>query len=195
VSITSPDVLKMLVDCKLAEIHANLGHGRPADRTGRYGPSPARTDRRSVTLERAPFRVGWPPWRALHIGGAALRVGLTYATQCAVLCGIFLAATALTAAFSLPVPGNLFGMLLLLGLLGGGVVRPSHIQDGSDVLLRHLPLFFIPLNVGVIAWGGLFASRGIALAVSLIGSAVMGIVVAGQIAQWTSTRGGRDEAS
>jgi holin-like protein len=194
VGITSADVTKMLVDCKLAEIHADMGHGQPADRLGRYDSSSARTYRRFAKLERLPSRAGWPPWQALHIGGAALRVGLSYVTQCAVLCGIFLAATALAEAFSLPVPGNLFGMLLLLGLLAVGVIRPSHIQHGSDLLLRHLTLFFIPLNVGVIAWGSLFASSGIVLAVSLIGSAVVGIVVAGQIAQRTSTHGGRDEA-
>jgi holin-like protein len=194
VGITSADVTKMLVDCKLAEIHAGLGHGQPADRIGRDDSSSARTYRRSVKPEHSPSRAGWPPWQAPHIGGAPLRVGLNYVTQCAVLCGIFLAATALTEAFSLPVPGNLLGMLLLLGLLGVGVVRPSHIQEGSGLLLRHLPLFFIPLNVGVIAWGSLFASSGIVLAVSLIGSAVMGIVVAGQIAQLTSAHGGRDEA-
>jgi holin-like protein len=117
-------------------------------------------------------------------------VGFTYAAQCAVLCALSLTGTALTESFSLPVPGNLIGMLLLLGLLRLGVVKPARVQDGAGLLLRHLVFFFIPLNVGVIARRGLFASSGVALAISLIGSAVLGIFAAGLIAQWTSARGG-----
>jgi holin-like protein len=188
----NPDVLKALVDRRLDDARSAAEHRRLVCRLRRHTMSVIWTQAPSEDVRRAASPDWWPPWRPLGLDGSRLRVGLRYAAQCAVLCALFAAGTALAGAVSLPLPGNLLGMLLLLGLLSLGVVRPAHVQDGSGLLLRHLAFFFIPLNVGLIAWHGLFASSGIALAVSLTGSAVIGMVAAGLIAQWMSPRGDRD---
>lgn len=52
--------------------------------------------------------------------------------------------------FSLPLPGAIIGMLLLLASLN---VKPcgTALKSTADGLIRFLPLFFIPAGVGVMA--------------------------------------------
>ena len=51
----------------------------------------------------------------------------------------------------LPLPGSLVGMLILLLLLQLRVVRLEHVSAVSDFLLGHLPFFFIPAGVALMA--------------------------------------------
>jgi holin-like protein len=76
-------------------------------------------------------------------------------------------------------------------LLTTGLLRLAHVEELSTFLLRHLSFFFVPFMVGLLAQGALLASAGIALLVSLIVAAGVGIVVAGLAAQaairWTGS--------
>lgn len=51
----------------------------------------------------------------------------------------------------LPLPGSLVGMLMLLVLLQLRIVRLEHVSTISDFLLGHLPFFFIPAGVALMA--------------------------------------------
>ena len=91
----------------------------------------------------------------------------------------------------LPVPGNLVGMLLLFVLLTAGVFRLEWVEAGASLLVRHLALFFIPIAVGLMAFGNLFVRYGVAIVVTLIISAAIGIWAAGFTSQvLTRWRGG-----
>jgi holin-like protein len=67
---------------------------------------------------------------------------------------VFLAARRLTGALDLPVAPGVVGMLALLAGLRSGVLRSEWVEGGGDLLLRHLPLFLVPIAVGLIAWAG-----------------------------------------
>jgi holin-like protein len=95
----------------------------------------------------------------------------------------------------MPLPGNLVGMLLLLALLRLGVVRLEQVQDAATLLLQHLNLFFIPLAVGLMAWGGLLGASGVSLGVSLAGSAAVCLAVAGLAGQRLARTGGVPDAA
>ena len=90
---------------------------------------------------------------------------------------LFVAGAFLSEMFSLPLPGNLVGMLLLLALLSTGVVRVGHVGDVAGFAVKHLNFFFIPFVVGLMAWTALFSSSGLAIGVSLVGSAVLGLTL------------------
>jgi holin-like protein len=123
------------------------------------------------------------------------RVGLRYAIQVVFLYLLFVVGSALSDLLALPLPGSLVGLLLLLLLLYLGVIRPADVQETAAIVVQHLNFFFIPLVVGLMAWRGLFATRGLALAVSLVASVAIGLVAAGLVAQRLSSRGAPDAAS
>jgi holin-like protein len=122
------------------------------------------------------------------------RIGLRYAAQLALLYLLLVAGSAVSEILPLPLPGSLVGLLLLLALLGLGVIRLRDVEDTASILVQHLNLFFIPLVVGMVAWGGLIATRGVALAVCLVGSVVVGLIAAGVAGQRLSSQGEGDGA-
>jgi holin-like protein len=83
----------------------------------------------------------------------------------------------------LPVPGPVLGMVLLLAIL---FVRDrlravaAEVDDALEAtgkgLLAHLSLLFVPAGVGVIQRLDVFASFGVALAVTLVLSTVAALL-------------------
>jgi putative effector of murein hydrolase LrgA (UPF0299 family) len=63
------------------------------------------------------------------------------------------------------------------------VIKPSQLDVLSGLVSRHLSFFFVPLAVGLMAWGDLLARSGLVLGVALLASAGLGIGVAGVFAQ------------
>lgn len=79
-------------------------------------------------------------------------------------------------ALSLPVPGPVAGMGLMLGLLAlappvRGVVVPV-----AEGMLRHLSLFFVPAGVGVVAHLDRLGGQAWALGVVIVASTVLALV-------------------
>ena len=84
---------------------------------------------------------------------------------------------------ALPIPGNLVGMVLLYALLALGIVKLSWFEVAGCFLIRHLAFFFVPITVGLMDAGSLFASRGVGIILTLAASAVIGVMLAGWISQ------------
>lgn len=63
---------------------------------------------------------------------------------------IYFLGESLTNFFSLPVPGNIIGMILLLILLVTKVIKVESISSISNFFLDHLAFFFIPAGVGLL---------------------------------------------
>jgi holin-like protein len=99
--------------------------------------------------------------------------------QAALLWGTFRFGTFVVERLHLPVPGSVVGMITLFLLLCLGVVRPAHVQELADLLLKHLAFFFIPLAVGLMTWGALIASRGLVLLAALCLSTAVALGVTG----------------
>jgi holin-like protein len=82
----------------------------------------------------------------------------------------------LAHALSLPLPGPVVGLMLLLPTLQIGALRPS-IQAAADLLLAHLSLLFVPVGVGVITHLDLLSRFGWQLVVVIVGSTWIGMAV------------------
>jgi len=88
----------------------------------------------------------------------------------------------IVAETALPIPGNLIGMVALSALLALGVVKLCWIETTGSFLIKHLAFFFVPITVGLMDAGSLFAAHGLSIVVVLVASAGFGILLAG----WTS---------
>ncbi|WP_442593947.1 CidA/LrgA family protein [Neobacillus sp. D3-1R] len=89
---------------------------------------------------------------------------------------------------NLPIPGNVLGMIILLVLLASGVIKLKWIEEGSNLLIKYLAFFFIPISVGLINFGPLFLKSGFVIAIVLIGSAITGILITGSTSGFLASR-------
>jgi holin-like protein len=90
----------------------------------------------------------------------------------------------LVDALHMPVPGNSAAVLVMFLLLQTRLVPLRMVDKAATLLLRHLALFFLPIAVGLMAFGALWISSGLPILASLVVSAGIGIVVTGHLCQW-----------
>ena len=118
---------------------------------------------------------------------ALLRTGL----QLVVLGALFAGCQWLVTRTGFPVPAGLLALLVLIGLLVGRVLPEKAVDGGGDLLLRYLPVIFLPPGIGVIRELHLVRGHGLGLALVLVGSLIVGQLVAGRVAQMVVDREGR----
>nr|WP_295782726.1 CidA/LrgA family protein [Rhodoferax sp.] len=82
----------------------------------------------------------------------------------------------LARAFSLPFPGPVVGMVLLLAALRWPVVREP-VAACADHLLQHLSLLFVPVGVGVMTHLALVSQYGGRMLVVIVLSTWIGLGV------------------
>jgi holin-like protein len=110
---------------------------------------------------------------------ALLRTGL----QLVVLGVLFAGCQWLVAGTGIPVPPGLLALLVLIGLLVSRLVPERAVGQGADLLLRYLPVIFLPPGIGVIRELHLVRGHTLGLALVLLGSLVVGQLVAGLVGQ------------
>lgn len=90
-----------------------------------------------------------------------------------------LAGEALVRLLGVPVPGPVAGMVILLvGLvLAGG--PPAPVRRAGMGLLNHLPLFYVPAGVGLIAHGARLKADWLPILLAIVGSTLLTMVLVG----------------
>ena len=99
--------------------------------------------------------------------------------QLAVIFAICLAGEFLHRIVSIPLPGNIIGMVLLLALLCLKIIKPEQISGVSSFFLNYLALFFLPPSIAIMAVGDDGLSKwplllGLCIVFTLITLAVSG---------------------
>ena len=82
----------------------------------------------------------------------------------------------LSRGLTLPFPGPVIGMLLLLMALRLPVVREP-VAACANFLLSHLSLLFVPVGVGVMTHLGLLGQYGVRMLAVIVLSTWIGLVV------------------
>ena len=116
---------------------------------------------------------------------------LKIAWQTVLLWLVYRLGSYLVGLLHLALPGNVAGMLLMFALLSTGVVKPSQIETGGGFLLKHFAFFFIPISVGLMAFGPLMRQSGLTLLAILMASAAIGVIVTGISVQFLHARSSR----
>ncbi len=98
---------------------------------------------------------------------------------------------------TLPVPGNVVGMVLLVAALLAGVVRVEWIESAADLLVDNLAFLFVPAGVGIMSHFDLIAREWLPISISVVGSLVLVLVVTGKgceiAARYAARRGRREQ--
>ena len=87
------------------------------------------------------------------------------------------------AALSLPFPGALIGMIILILWLVLRGKMPEALASGADALHRHLGLFFVPVGVSLAGNLELMREQGPALLLIILVSTWLSIAAVGLFAQ------------
>ncbi len=77
----------------------------------------------------------------------------------------------------LPVPGTVFGILLVLFYLFIIKKVPHSLKQVSDGLLKYLALFYVPAGVGLVSYLDLLAADWGKIIIALVVSSVITIIV------------------
>ena len=79
----------------------------------------------------------------------------------------------LAGVLPLPVPGSVYGLVLLLVLLLTGVVKLHQVRETAHFLIGIMALFFVPVTVGIMdSWGELSPVLVPVLVICLVSTAV-----------------------
>ena len=96
---------------------------------------------------------------------------------------VSLAGEALRALIPLPVPGSVYGLVLMLGLLCAGVLKVEQVKGASSFLIEIMPVMFIPPAVGLLdSWDALKPVFW-PFAVIVFSTTVFVMVVTGRVTQ------------
>ena len=82
---------------------------------------------------------------------------------------------------SLPIPGPVAGMLLLMAALVAWPRLQARVEQAANALLAHLSLLFIPAGVGIVASAASGSGHWVAIIASLLASTVLALAVTGLI--------------
>lgn len=82
-----------------------------------------------------------------------------------------------------PVPGSIYGLVILFLCLESGIIKAESIQEAAMWLVEMIPLMFVPAGVGLLkSWGALRPILWQVAVITLV-STVIVMVAAGRITQ------------
>lgn len=89
----------------------------------------------------------------------------------------------------LPIPANIYGIVLMLALLISGAVKLNQVKDAAHFLIEIMPLMFIPAAVGLMnSWELLSANWLAYLFITLLSTLIV-LFVSGNLTQAVTGKG------
>lgn len=120
---------------------------------------------------------------------------MKYIQQFAIIALFSLIGEGLHALIPLPVPGSIYGMLLLLIALCLKVVKPAFIKETAGSLIEIMPLLFIPAAVGLLDCWESIQGQLMAILVIIVVSTLLVFCVSGHVTQLLMKKKNEEEHS
>jgi holin-like protein len=106
----------------------------------------------------------------------------------AILLGYTVLGNVIHTMLSLPISGNVIGLVLLVISLFAGWIKLAWIEETAQFFLRHMMIFFAPIIVGTMLFFGAIGDQWIVIATTLIGATLIVLIVTAGIMTWQSGR-------
>ena len=114
---------------------------------------------------------------------------MKYLRQIVIILAFSFVGEALSLLIPLPIPGSIYGVVLLFLALETKLVKLAAIKDVSDFLISFMPVMFIPAATGLMASWDILRANVVAYAVIVVITTVVVMGVSGSITQWIIRRG------
>lgn len=103
---------------------------------------------------------------------------------------LFLAIGNIVNLYLIPMlPGSVIGMVLLFAALQLKIVKESSVESVAKYLVSTMPIYFIPITVGIIAILPSIGDDALIGAIVVVVSTVIGIPAIGLFQQWLGKKG------
>lgn len=103
--------------------------------------------------------------------------------QCGILLGICIVGDIIHILTNLPIPGNVFGILIIFILLYTGVLKKAQIRWVSKFFLNNMAFFFVPSGVAIIIYYTAVAKMIVPFLLIILFTTIIVLSVTGQSAQ------------
>ncbi len=81
---------------------------------------------------------------------------MKYIRQFGIICGVTCLGEVLKYLLPLPIPGSIYGLILMLLFLSLKIIKIESVRETGEFLIEIMPVMFIPAGVGLITvWGQL----------------------------------------
>lgn len=108
---------------------------------------------------------------------------MKYVKQFCIILFISALGELLNLILPLPVPGSVYGLLLMLAALLTGVVKLAQVKETAGFLIEIMPVMFIPAGVGLMeSWGVLQPVWGPVAVITLLTTVIV-MAVTGRVTQ------------
>ena len=111
----------------------------------------------------------------------------------AILLGVSFAGELLSRALPLPVPGSIYGLVILLALLLSGALKVEKVRPAGNLLIEWMPLMFVAPSVGQMTVFDQCRSDVPALIAVCMVSTLIVMAAMGWTAQTLLRRSGRED--
>lgn len=118
---------------------------------------------------------------------------MKYMRQFGIILGVTCAGELMKYFIPLPIPGSIYGLLLMFMLLLTKVIKVEQVKDVGEFLIEIMPLMFIPAGVGLMASWSQLQGFLVPLLVITFLTTVIVIFVTGKITDFLMDRKERKE--
>ena len=116
------------------------------------------------------------------------RQDIKYMRQFGIILGVTCAGELMKYFIPLPIPGSIYGLLLMFVLLLTKVIKVENVKDVGEFLIEIMPLMFIPAGVGLMASWGELQGFLVPLLVITVSTTFIVIFVTGKVTDFMMDR-------
>lgn len=108
---------------------------------------------------------------------------MKYAKQLAIIAGVSFLGEFLSIVIPVPVPGSVYGMLLLFLCLCLRIIKLEQVEETADFLLLVMPFFFVAPGISIMETFPLVKDSIVALVLISFVTTLLTMVVTGHVTQ------------
>lgn len=114
---------------------------------------------------------------------------MKYLKQFTIILAISLLGELLNYFLALPIPGSIYGIVILFILLSTKVIKVDQIKDTASFLIEIMPVMFIPAAVGIINVWDIVKDNIITYSILIVVSTILVMGVSGLVTQLLIKKG------
>ena len=99
------------------------------------------------------------------------------------LCALYMLCDFFVKLVGLPFPGALLAMLILFFLLNFKIVPLGFVEGACKLLLAHMPLYFVPIMVGLVAYKKMLSESAAGIFGAVMISTILTLAASGVLVQ------------